>query len=197
MYQEKLLTLLRNNSSKIILIFGGLLLLTGGFFLSKNFTSSDKVEILTDTKIATISGEVVVEVSGAVLSPGVYRLSMGARIDDALLAAGGLSRSADREWVEKTINKASKVTDGQKIYIKDKNNNNNTDVETQVLGQSSGLININEASQKELEMLPGIGPVYAANIIEHRPYSTPEEMVTKKVIRQSVFEKIKDRISVY
>jgi len=197
MYQEKLLTLLRTNSSKIILVFGGLLLLTGGFFISKNFASSDKVEILSDTKVATGSGEIVVEVSGAVLSPGVYKLSLSSRIDDAILAAGGLSEDADRGWVERTINKASKVTDGQKIYIKDKDEVSKGGGETQVLGQGSGLVNINEATQKELEELPGIGPVYASKIIEHRPYSTIEEMVSKKAIGQSVFEKIKDKISVY
>ena len=59
----------------------------------------------------------------------------------------------------------------------------------------SGLININTASQSELEKLTGIGPVYAQKMIEHRPYSTKEELVSKGVISQKVLEKIKESIS--
>ena len=49
--------------------------------------------------------------------PGVYRLSQDDRIDDALIVAGGVSASADREWMEKFLNRAAKLSDGQKIYI--------------------------------------------------------------------------------
>lgn len=201
MSQEKLLTLLQSNASKFILILGGLLLLVGGFFLSKNFAPSDKVEILGETSgVATSSAEIVVEVSGAVLTPGVYKLPSGSRINDAIVAAGGLSEDADRSWVEKTINKAAKVLDGQKIYIKEiGSQKTDTGNGTGNIAEpaENGLININSASQKELESLSGIGPVYASNIIEHRPYSTIEELVSRKVIGQSVFAKIKDKISIY
>ncbi len=198
MSQEKLLTLLRSNTSKIILALGGFLLLSGGFFLTKNFESGDKVEILGETSgVATSSAEVVIEVTGAVETPGVYKLSLGSRVNDAIVAAGGLSDDADREWVEKTINKAAKITDGQKIYIKDGNEVTQTREGSQILWGSSGLVNINEATKKELVDLPEIGDAYASNIIEHRPYSTIEELVSKKVIGQSVFEKIKDKVSVY
>lgn len=176
-------------------------MLAGGFFLSKNFAPSDKVEVLGETSgVATSSAEIVVEVSGAVLTPGVYKLPLGARINDAIVAAGGLSEDADRSWVEKTINKAAKVLDGQKIYIKEiGSQKTDTGNGTGNIAEpaENGLININSASQKELESLSGIGPVYASNIIEHRPYSTTEELVSRKVIGQSVFAKIKDKISVY
>ena len=63
--------------------------------------------------------------------------------------------------------------------------------------QGSGLIDINTASQEELESLWGIGPVYAQNIIEQRPYSNVEELLTKKVIRSDIYEKNKDKLTVY
>ena len=59
------------------------------------------------------------------------------------------------------------------------------------------MVNINTATLKELDTLPGIGPVYGQNIIEHRPYSTVEELLSKAVLKKNVYEKIKDKVSVY
>jgi competence protein ComEA len=59
----------------------------------------------------------------------------------------------------------------------------------------SNLTNINTASQSELEKLTGIGPVYAQSVIEHRPYSNTQELVSKKIIPQKTYEKIKSEIS--
>ena len=63
--------------------------------------------------------------------------------------------------------------------------------------ESEKLININTASQKELESLWGIGPVYAQNIIEHRPYSSLEELLTKKIIKKNVHERNKEYLTIY
>ncbi|MBI2103948.1 helix-hairpin-helix domain-containing protein [Candidatus Woesebacteria bacterium] len=162
-----------------------------------------KVEVLGETSGGN-DGEIVVEVSGAVEKPGVYKFQNGSRIEDALVAAGGLSADANREYVEKTINRAAILTDGQKIYVPKQ-----SEVLSASLNQSdqtgsgnygergSGLVNINSASQKELEELPGIGPVYASNIIEQRPYSSVEELLTKGVLKEGVYNKIKDLVSVY
>ena len=62
---------------------------------------------------------------------------------------------------------------------------------------ASGLIDINAASESELDTLSGIGPVTAGKIIDNRPYGSLEELVSKKAVSSSVFEKIKDHISVY
>ena len=201
---EKLLTLLQNNKRFSLLLLAGLILVGGGVLLfTKDFSGlgGNKVEILGEsTGVATTSGELVVEVSGAVENPGVYKLSSGSRVNDLLVAAGGLSVSADRNWVEKTINKAAKLVDGQKIFIRSQGEGGNVSYEVGNEGggvEVGGLININSASQKKLESLPGIGPVYAANIIEQRPYSTVSELQTKKIIPQKTFDKIKDKISVY
>jgi len=65
-----------------------------------------------------------------------------------------------------------------------------------VVGAGS-LTNVNSANQSELEDLTGIGPVYAQSIIEHRPYSNVEELVSKGALKKSVFEKIKDSVTAY
>ncbi|EKD47123.1 MAG: helix-hairpin-helix DNA-binding motif-containing protein, partial [uncultured bacterium] len=71
------------------------------------------------------------------------------------------------------------------------------DNNTEIFGVDTKLININAASQSELETLWGIGPVTAQNIIEQRPYSSVEELLSKKIIKQNVYDKIKDQIAVW
>ena len=184
----------------------GLMLLVMGiiFFKSGQSFRSSEVEILSNNNSLESA---IVEVAGAVINPGVYELKPGARIEDALIAAGGFSQEADRVWIEKMINQAALVKDGQKIYIPKEDEQSDlksaanfgeiVSNEGGVLSLGEGLINVNTASQKELEALVGIGPVYAQNIIEHRPYSTVEELVSKSAINKSVFEKIKNQITIY
>ena len=153
------------------------------------------------------SRELVVEISGAIEKPGVYKLSAGSRVEDLLIAGGGISADADRERMEKMVNRAAKLSDGQKIYIQSINEQTlgagasnldgaKVDQGVTVVGAGS-LTNINSASQSELENLKGIGPVYAQSIIEHRPYSNVEELASKGALKQGVYEKIKDSVTAY
>lgn len=187
----------------LIAVFVGLILIgLGAFYVKSGGDGSEtKVEVLSGSTAAQ-NAEFVVEVGGAVEKPGVYKLSAESRIDDALVLAGGLSADADRDWVEKTLNRAAKIADGQKIYIPKIGETGTSHgvltggTETGGVPQSS-LTNINTASLSELDKLPGIGPVYGQSIIDHRPYSTPEELVSKGALKQGVYEKIKDKVSVY
>lgn len=194
--------LFTNRYILITSLVGLILVGVGAFYVKRGGSlGSTKVEVLSGATEAENS-EFVVEVSGAVENPGVYKVSGGSRIEDALVLAGGLSADADRIWVEKTLNRAAKISDGQKIYIPSVTENSKLITQNSGTGngQSSltnSLTNINTASLSELDKLPGIGPVYGQSIIDHRPYSTVEELVSKGAIKQNVFEKIKDKVSVY
>ncbi len=189
----------------IFVILLGVILIGLGIFASKKgLADSSKVEIAGNVQNSETGKEIVAEIAGEVVKPAVYKLADGARVEDLLVLAGGLSANADRTWVEKTLNRAAKLTDGQKIFIPSqssvlsaKNSGENQTISTGISSQGSPLININAVSLKELDLLPGIGPVYGQNIIDHRPYSTVDELVSKKVINQTTFDKIKDKISVY
>ena len=136
---------------------------------------------------ATISAELVVDIGGEVVRPGVYKLPVGSRIEDALRVAEGLTVGADTNYIEKYLNRAAKVSDGQKLYIPSKSASSVQD----------NRININSASQGELEGLPGIGPVTAGKIMAGRPYQNISELVGRKIVGTKVFEQIKDQISVW
>jgi len=142
-------------------------------------------------------GEIMVDVAGAVMQPGMYSLEGGVRINDALVAAGGLSEGADRDWVSKNLNLAMKLVDGQKLYIPQENEVTK-DTPSQGKGVTlTGLINLNSASVSELDTLWGVGEATAKKIIAGRPYGSVEELLTKKVVKTNVYEEIKDEISVY
>jgi competence protein ComEA len=184
-----------------ILIFLLGVILTGvGLFISQNEKDgdTDQVEILTGASEARDEGsEIVVEIAGEVEKPGVYKLPKNSRVEELLIASGGISEGADRDWMEKSLNRAARLSDGQKIYILGANEQGSNPSGESWGSGGTGLININSASQKELESLPGIGPVYAQNIIEHRSYSNVEELSTKGVLKKSTYEEIKDLVTVY
>ena len=189
----------------ILILLSGLILLACGIIFWKSGISSgsSKVEVLSSSTSSPAESELTVEVSGEVVKPGVYKMDTDARVNDLLIVAGGLSGDADRDWIDKYLNKASKLTDGQKIYIPQSGetsaNKHGVDQtgSSSNLGNSDNLVNINTSGLKELDSLPGIGPTYAQNIIDHRPYSTLEELVSKGAVKQNLFEKIKDQISIY
>lgn len=143
--------------------------------------------------------EIAVDIEGAVVKPGVYKLKEDSRVQDALIAAGGMSEEADRERVAKILNLASKIADGTKVYIpfvgESESLNSSENLSEEITDDNTELVNINTASAEELEALPGIGEVTAAKIIDNRPYGTIQELLEKKVVGNSTFEKIKDKIS--
>lgn len=180
----------------------GLLLVGGGIFvLGSGFFEQPKVEVLGSSigeigGIREIGGKIIVEISGEVEKPGVYELEKDKRIEDLLISSGGLTFKSDKTWVEKNLNRAQKLVDGQKVYIPRLG-------EIREIREIGGIkttenveskININSASLKELDSLSGIGEVRAQAIIDNRPYGTIEELVSKKVVPKSVFEKIKESI---
>ena len=178
-----LANLLTSSSKLPILFLLGLILIGFGVLAYKTnvFSSGDKVEVLNNsTETLSVVSEIVVEISGSVERPSVYKMHLGDRIDDLLISAGGISADADRDWVEKYINKASKLVDGQKIYIYHSGevtakDSSSIKLDQPILGannQNSGnLISINDATLKELMELPEIAQERGKKIIENRFYS--------------------------
>lgn len=144
-----------------------------------------------------VGKEIVIDVEGAVERPGIYHLPLNSRQQDGLIAAGGMSKSADRSLVAKTLNMAAKLSDGMKLYIPHVGESAFvvSNAGGQVAGSMTNLISINMASASELDSLPGVGPVTADKIINNRPYGSLDELVNKKAVSKSVFEKIKEKIS--
>ena len=183
-------------------LLGGLLLVVGVFsvVVISSRTGGEDLVIQKASEAEELGSKLVADVAGAVMKPGVYELKGNARVNEALIAAGGLGEEADREWVEKNLNLAAKITDGQKIYIpsREESNTNKDSPRSTLQGLSlKEKININTASSAELDTLWGVGEATAKKIIDSRPYGAVEELLTKKAVKNNVYEAIKDSVSVY
>lgn len=136
-----------------------------------------------------------IDIEGAVKKPGVYQVVHESRVEDVLVVAGGLSSDVDHAALGRLINRAAKVSDGAKIYIPSLDDIPILNEGGSSADQSGVIIQINTASQSELEALSGVGPVTAEKIMGNRPYMRLEELVEKKVMSQSLFDKLKDQLS--
>lgn len=176
----------------------GVVLIVGGIFASG--LNKTKVKDFPKESLVESQKMISVDVSGAVNKPGVYQLMMGSRIEEAIVAAGGFAQTASGEYISKYLNMAQKLSDGTKIYVPFEGDLTSP---SSYAGQGvagakvQSKVNINTASQSELESLPGIGPVTASKIISERSYQKIEDLIEKKIVGKSVFEKIKDSIVVY
>lgn len=163
-------------------------------------------EIVLSSTTSAVTPEIVVDIQGAVFKPSVYRLNEGSRIEDIINLSGGLTSSADKMWVDRYINKAEKLKDGQKIYIpKIGETAVLREPKTQALPSStsgpsvSSKVNINYADSAALDRLPGISKTTAGNIISYREkygrFANISDIQKVKGIKSGVFGKIKELIT--
>jgi competence protein ComEA len=193
-------------------LIGLILLISAVSIMVKSGQSGDEVVFSTQSSPSASLKKIYVDVAGKVIKPGVYEFEEGDRISDALAAAGGVSVNADRDWMAKNLNRAAKLVDGGKIYIpslgeisdgKAQSSNSKTqNIGSQinpdnVIGITTGKVNINSATADELDKLPGVGEVTAGKIISGRPYSNIEDLKNKKIIGSKAFEKLKELIVVF
>lgn len=149
------------------------------------------------------AGSVVVHVVGAVAAPGVVRLSDGARVADALAAAGGATPDADLS----TVNLARAVVDGEQVVVLRVGEQPAAPAPAPRGGGAApgagaapaGLVDLNAADVAALDALPGIGPVLAQRIVEHRaehPFTTVDELADVRGIGPALLENLRRSVHV-
>lgn len=170
-------------------------------------------EQASEEEIGTTEEMMMVHITGEVINWGVIELEQGSRVIDAVNKAGGFTEEADTG----KVNLAYELTDGVKIYIPSKNETQESVINTQeyiivdsgnnvIMEESemkqanNSLININKATQTELETLPGIGPSIALKIISYREengkFSTVEDIKNVPGIGDNKFNNIKALICI-
>ena len=152
--------------------------------------NSSILNVEETSKVTEISNRPIAYITGAVVSPGLYELESSATVGDVIKLAGGLLPYADVE----SINMAKSVTGGDHIHVVFNFHGN-----TEALLRGN-KININTATAKELDALPGIGPAMAKRIEEYRsqkgPFTSVEGIKGVKGIGDGLFKKIKDKITI-
>ncbi len=182
----------------------------------------NQIDLDDDNKISpnsttTTQDQIIIHITGEIKNKGIVTLTQGARIADAIKAAGGETKQADLNQ----INLAYELQDGQKIYIPNKKDKQKDEAITYITSESGNnnikqensknttnspnkggdqKVDINQANQSELETLPGIGESIANRIIEYRnqngKFQNIEEIQNVKGIGNSKYNNIKDKITV-
>ncbi|HFU4463469.1 TPA: helix-hairpin-helix domain-containing protein [Streptococcus suis] len=136
--------------------------------LEQTSSSSELVEE-TSTEVSEEPSQLVVDVKGAVVKPGLYTLEEGSRVNDAVEAAGGLTSQAD----PKSINLAQKLSDEAVVYVASKDEKISVVASTTASSAMSpegneSKVNLNTATEADLQTISGIGAKRAADIIAYR-----------------------------
>lgn len=157
---------------------------------------------------ASVSGIIFVHVLGAVARPGLFELSEGARVIDAVAAAGGMTEAADPAGT----NLARRLTDGEQLYLPQTGEipaGVPAEASAGAAGASSPggtgdqagtVVNLNAATLADLDTLPRIGPAMAQRILDYRdtngPFTSTDELRNITGIGDKTFEALKDLVTV-
>ena len=216
---------------KIIVILVVVILAGGAYWMLKHFHPSlflGEPDLVVETEAAlpspalptpTPKSEIVVHVTGAVKSPGVYYLSTDARVHEAIEKAGGITDRADIH----SLNLAAKISDGQQIDVPEVRDIPDVKQHEPIFKDTTpaspdlsvtsqpfvrkpapsvgSRININTATSQELQTLRGVGPALAGRIIEYRQisggFSSVDDLTNVRGIGEKMLEKIRHLVAVY
>ncbi|SFN30281.1 helix-hairpin-helix domain-containing protein [Proteiniclasticum ruminis] len=187
----------------ILLLMSLLLSVSSGCALKeKTLYVKDDTQNVTDLISPTLPEkdeevrEIIVEIKGAVLNPGVYQMNGDSRLHDLYWKAGGGTESAEL----RTVNLAMHIEDGQSFYIPEKGEEllqNPPEIQG---GQGKGKINLNTATREELMSVTGIGPSTADNILAYREetgrFTSVEDLLHVNRIGEKTLDKIRDYFTV-
>lgn len=199
-----------DNKRKIILIIILILIIIIGIVMAKaneeeNYEDLDVFdtvvqEIIEENQIEE-TNKIKIHILGQVNYNGILELEEGSRIDDAIKQAGGITQNAD---INK-INLAYELSDGQKLYIPSIDEEEIKEYITENSGigldeEKDEKININKATQTQLETLPGVGPSVALKIIKYREengkFTNIEELKNVSGVGENKYQELKELIKV-
>ena len=196
---------------KSMYILLAVIAVTVGATLYDNYRSEAPIILAEKGAEFEEDGALIVYVTGAVKSPGMVTVEQGARTAEAVEICGGVLPTADTA----KVNLAEVLTDGAHIHVPERvevsgrtaaaTETSNAKADNVVTAQNKSaagtnmLVNINTADEKELDTLPGIGPVMAKRIIEFRQnvgkFTAPSDIKKVKGIGEAKYEKLKDLIT--
>ena len=168
------------------------------FVISSATTAPASVQTIAPSAaakdVAVAAPIILVHVVGEVMKPGIYQLDAGARVVDAIFAAGGMTNKAEQA----SINLARALTDGEQLLVA-KIGQAAAGSGGGVAGSANALISLNRASQSELESLPGVGPALAGRMIDWRlangGFKNKEDLLNVSGIGDKLFAGIKNLVT--
>ncbi len=159
---------------------------SGAIFFLLSRPSGGGVTVITPSP--TQAGPIQAYITGAVVSPGVYTLQPGSRVNDLVQAAGGALPEADMT----SVNLAKRVSDEDQVYVSFVD-------EAPPTAFRSNLLDINQASAEQLMALPGIGEVRAQAIVDYRAeagrFRRIDQLLDVPGIGSATFEGIRDLVT--
>ena len=180
----------------------GTVVLDGGTPFGSQPVAADPGD--ASTANGSMPADLVVEIVGAVVRPGVYRVAPDSRIGDLVNTAGGYGARVDADRASRELNLAAPLHDGDQVRVPSRDDEAGGATPPSGGGTSGaqvegGLLDINEATSAELEALPGIGPVTAGKILtsrEEQPFAAVQDLRARKLVGEKTFETIKDLVDV-
>jgi competence protein ComEA len=205
--------------STVLILAGAVLLAALAFLLAFGSGAEGTVVLDGGTPLETLSADaegfglavvsaapdLIVEIVGAVVRPGVYRVPSDSRIGDLVDTAGGYGARVDADRASRELNLAAVLHDGDQIRVPSRDDAPGTTgapASTSTVpgaGNASGPVDLNRATSAELEALPGIGPVTAGKILtsrEEQPFAAVDDLRSRKLVGAKTFDAIKNLVVV-